>query len=57
MKNGSLEVQAQSGAELATVATLQEGVLDGHEVEGLVLGAGQVASPQLQAVMGLFPGD
>ena len=32
-------------------------MLDGHEVEGLVLGVGKVAAPQLQAVVLLFPGD
>ena len=53
----ALDVQPQGRAQRAAVAALQEVVLDGHEVECLVLGVGEVAAPQLQAVMLLLPGD
>ena len=39
------------------MSALQERMLDGNEIEGLILGVGQVASPQLQTIMSLFPSD
>ena len=51
------EVEPQCGAHRPSVSTLQEVMLDRHEVERLVVCVGEVASPQLQAVTCLFPGD
>ena len=44
-KRNRLEVEAQGGTQRTAVTALQEVVLDGNEIEGLVLGSGQVAAP------------
>ena len=55
LPSACLKRQPQGGTQRAAMTVLQEGVLDGDEVESPIVRVGEVAAPQLQAVMAMFP--